>query len=296
MKFNPLMSSLLTLLTFSFVACGGGGGGDNSASGNGQLRGDCSLKVFGGATCPVAVGPVVALEGLDQSGDPLYFCSGVFLTPQYILTAAHCANFPGAHLVAVLDDAKIKVSHATVHPKYMAEARNYDVSVLMLEKPVSAATLPLLESEATTRGQSASLFGFGDDQNGDNFITSGSSSETPKVAHVEVGAILDGVILFGSNKDGVCSGDSGGPAVRVSSQGISGIIGIASGGPEVCGPATLTISELESSLGRPLTQQERDEIAQFSVDGEVPANAYTDIQSREVTDFIVGNVPGVELR
>lgn len=173
------------------------GGGDstptNPADITGQLSQQCTVsKIFGGESCPEALGPVVLLLGVDQNGRSKYGCTGTFLSPRKILTAGHCdPNLAGngITLVAITQgqlDGPGPVGVAGVrfvrHPLSVGNPRSpYDVGILTLVRDVDAATLPLLVSEDTEVGQSATLYGFGLEENQQPSIANGKLRSPPKL-------------------------------------------------------------------------------------------------------------------
>ena len=159
---------------------------------------------------------VVAI-GAKRSGcgDPLtVLCSGTLITPDAVLSAAHCFDDmrPGLAFEVFVGDALaegglyIDVVRVQVDPLFDADGRGHDLSVLRLAQPVSRvtpATLP--DDSAVELGAIVDMVGFGTTQA--NVAPDGIK----RVGAGEV-ALLNAVIASVAPAPAItCQGDSGGP-------------------------------------------------------------------------------------
>jgi endonuclease G len=98
-----------------------------------------------------------------------WFCTGVMVAPQVVLTAAHC----GAQISRVLlkgnnvrqigsDSLVVPVRQAVIHPDYRAHPRNEnDISVLILARPAGVAPVPIATPKQLRDAAQVRLVGFG---------------------------------------------------------------------------------------------------------------------------------------
>lgn len=198
----------------------------------GQFSGNCSLRVTNGSQCSVAGGPVALLVITDGAGVPLEICSGAVLTPNRILTAAHCFDISTTGFVRVGDESTaISGVHIPAEYDRSIPISAFDVAVIDLATPLqNSAALPLFVSESVSEGDTVNIAGFGVNENGDS-VADGLAYQNSLRKGVMTIADVDGeegvfFADFDSTHQSVCSGDSGGPVIDVNRDSIPGIVGV----------------------------------------------------------------------
>lgn len=156
---------------------------------------------------------------LTRGGDKAGFCSGVVLGPRVVLTAAHCLRRPQDMAVFFRDDkgapVLLPVKAAASHPLYHADAVaqrvvSIDLALIELGAPLPErfAAARLASGDGPGVGEAAVVAGYGVTREGEP-KTGGSL----RSAKLQVRAPLSRILLWaaGSEPEGACSGDSGGP-------------------------------------------------------------------------------------
>ncbi len=160
---------------------------------------------------------MVLNRGPEGSG----FCTGVVLSSNIVLTAAHCLR-PTRDMLVLYRDAAgqpvtLEVAAATTHPDFRADAIqrrvvSVDAALLETATPLPSAFRPAaLAREASARiGQSVIAVGFGTAREG-----VAKTGGTLRAADLAVRAPASQVLLWADDPDqaglGACSGDSGAP-------------------------------------------------------------------------------------
>jgi hypothetical protein len=213
-----------------------------------------------------------SLDGLqpDSTNKILSFCTGTLIDPSIVMTAAHCfvdftnsvnSSF-GTNLTTQQIAARVqvgfglnittsaisqtvplrKVASYVIHGQYVADSVQnatteamYDIALIKLDSlsPTNAKPVALLEDASLIKkGQPVTLVGFG-------LLKAFPVQRTDKMMQVDVTIANPNInptqwtytVVGGKSS---CSGDSGGPAYIIFSDGSIAIAGITSWGDSMC--------------------------------------------------------------
>lgn len=261
-----LKKSLFLSLFLLLTACGGGGGSDsNPLSTNACGVLGLNARIINGTECSnPGAAPVVRVV-LEIDSFSSSFCSGTFITPNKVITAAHCfVERPRNTFIFVGDTLsnsdRYRASSVAIHPN-LASGNNTlirDIAIVTLSQNVNTPTLPILVRSAPSTGDIGSIYGYGADRTGESDFNELFSGQM-RISEVTVSNIRADFNDEGSN---TCIGDSGGPIV-ISIDGRATIAGLTSTG-----------------------------IRSDCLEGD--QSYFTNIQDPDVLSFIQSNAPGAE--
>jgi secreted trypsin-like serine protease len=230
-----------------------------SAAAAKALPGGMTPQIVGGTeTTPYSRPYQVALLLNGSQG-----CGGTLISPNWVLTAAHCLDSAstsnltvqvGAHSISRRDGQNLRVSQIITHENWRGAQgiqTGWDIAVLRLATPAGAAITPAklptaaIESQLASVGRYVTVSGWGLTRN------QGSPSDVlrevnlPVISNAscstELRANLPASVICGGGTGGVsaCNGDSGGP-FAASANGKFYSIGIVSWGNACSGATAFT--------------------------------------------------------
>jgi secreted trypsin-like serine protease len=221
-----------------------------------------TTRVFNGTECQIDGSPVVNVTLLPTDGG-VVICSGTLVTPNTVLTSAHCFENEIRSGSILAGDQDIPMQTVKIHPNYNGESvpSQNDVALITLQFPAPVRSLPLVLSRGIRTGDVIGVYGFGEsasDNNSNGRLRSGEM-------------VVEGInsqfffAKFSDRGSRICQGDSGGPAiVQFSDQNgntRTGIVGVTSFAEAGC-----------------------------SAEG---VSGFQNIQSSAVLDFILTEIPGI---
>ncbi|MEO8701254.1 MAG: serine protease [Kofleriaceae bacterium] len=204
-----------------------------------------SQDIIGGEMANPADFPsVVALE--DTPGN--WFCTGTLITPEWVLTAAHCTDGASAATLHIkfgdpdvntaAGGIAVAVAEIHSHPDFDYDAWDNDIALVKLAAPSDRTPTPINRDQVATDTDVLDV-GYGVADNNDN-----GAGLLRKVAKVtaDCGGAGDAgitntnlVCMDASDGRGSCFGDSGGPTfATINSAKV--VVGVTSGGTgDACG-------------------------------------------------------------
>jgi hypothetical protein len=177
---------------------------------------------------PTDAFPTAVSVGVSDGGAHVSLCTGVVVSGDVVVTAAHCLAdldiFAGVGLDAEVrlpgagddgGDQRLLILEALPHPEWDPEGEDLgyprDVAVLHLAGPVAVAPAALAQPPRDGwLGMSLSLVGFGATGN-----DGGGSGERQLLVLPVVEESASFLRLYAEGSGNLCAGDSGGPAYLV---------------------------------------------------------------------------------
>jgi secreted trypsin-like serine protease len=256
-KFVALPLTLLTLCTTSALSAGGRNWARDHvlereaavlarALGHeaGTQASGITPSIIGGRLSPPGRWPFQAGLLLASIGDnyQALFCAGTVIARDFILTAAHCADFVSAQQLHILTGTQSlgsggtrrEVKRIRIHPRYNNVTFDFDIAIIQLKTRITEV-LPAQLASVITRTQEPRLAPAGMDSLVVGWGSTGSGFPL-KLREVRIpivdrdrcngdksydGAITSRMLCAGLARGGKdsCQGDSGGPLVVKDSAG-----------------------------------------------------------------------------
>ena len=209
-----------------------------------------AIAVFGGSDAEAETNPAMAAVLVGAGPDAL--CGGSLVSPNKVVTAAHCvtsdSGTPRSDVSVALGKLDLSqlggedvtnVVAVQVHPDYVPETFASDVAVLTLATPSSLAPVRLVttaEGDIWDAGSVGTVTGWGE---------TGSGTPPSRLQVGEVSSPGDAAcqgmwdpqqfVCAGDANAETCAGDSGGPLLATDRSGAQALVGVLVVGDATCG-------------------------------------------------------------
>ncbi len=191
---------------------------------------------------------VVAITNGPGTG---FFCSGTLITPNVVLTAAHCLEGMNTSTIQIMfgnavgSGTYVQTSEALMHPDYDTYNITNDIALIRLAGSAPANVIPIpalppgLALTTADEGSSIEISGFGQTEtqsSGDKLHVNVNLSKVcpgPGGCSFGSGWAEPKTIGYPRTPGGTCYGDSGGPAF-FARNGQQYVVGVTSYGDQGC--------------------------------------------------------------